>query len=353
MSTLTQVGPPETRRVSGGSARSLGRTMRVPLLIARRVVGGALSLLAVLILNFFLFNVMGGDPAKILGRGRHLSAAAQAALRHRWGLDQSVWVQFQRYMSQLLIHHDLGNSIAYSVPVTHEIGLAIWPTVLLVGTSTILASVLGTWLGISGAWNRGSVFDKVSNGFAVTLYAMPEFWLGIILLVLLAGNQEGLGIFPTGGMIDDNVDGSSVAGWLNVAWHLTLPCLTLTLAYIAQYSLVMRSSMLDEMSQDYVMSARAKGLRDLLVRRRHVVPNALLPAVTQILLYIGFVISGAVTVEYVYSWPGLGQMTENAVNNRDYVLLRGLFLLFSASVIVFNLIADILLGVLDPRVREL
>lgn len=343
MATLTQARMP----------RSIGRSMRVPALIARRLVGAALSLFAVLVLNFFLFNVLGGDPAKILGRGRHLSAQSQAALRHKWGLDQSVWVQFQQYLSQLLIHHNLGDSIAYSAPVSHEIGLAVWPTVLLVGVSTILASLLGTWLGITGAWNRGSVFDKLSNGAAVTLYAMPEFWLGIILLVLLGGNQMGLGLFPVNGMVDTGVDESSPAGWVNVAWHLTLPCLTLTLAYLAQYSLVMRSSMLDEMNQDYVLTARAKGLRDVLVRKRHVVPNALLPAVTQILLYFGFVISGAVTVEFVYSWPGLGQMTENAVNNRDYFLLRGLFLLFSASVIVFNLIADIMLGILDPRVREL
>jgi peptide/nickel transport system permease protein len=353
MATLTRAGTPGTTSVPGPAARSWGRTLRVPLLILRRLIGAALSLLGVLILNFVLFNVMGGDPAKILGRGRHLSAQAQAALRHRWGLDQSFWAQLGNYLDNLLIHHDLGYSIAYSVPVSQEIGTAIWPTVLLVGVSTVLASLLGTWLGIYGAWNRGSGLDKLSNGAAVTLYAMPEFWLGIILLVLLGGNQMGLGIFPVGGMIDADVDGSTPAGWLNVAWHLTLPCVTLTLAYLAQYSLVMRSSMLDEIGQDYVQTARAKGLREVLVRRRHVVPNALLPAVTQILLYIGFVISGAVTVEVVYSWPGLGQMTENAVNNRDYFLLRGLFLLFSASVIVFNLIADILIGILDPRVREL
>ncbi len=115
----------------------------------------------------------------------------------------------------------------------------------------------------------------------------------------------------------------------------------------------MRSSMLDEMGQDYVLTARAKGLRDLLVRRRHVVPNALLPAITQILLYFGFVISGAITVEYVFTWPGLGLLTEKAINALDFPLLRGLFLLFSASVILFNLIADIVLGILDPRVREL
>ncbi len=353
MATLAQAGRPGVATTPGGGSATFRRSARVPLLIARRVLGAALSLFGVLVLNFVLFNVMGGDPAKILGRSRHLSPQALAALRHKWGLDQSTWVQFQKYLSQLIIHHNLGDSLAYTAPVSHEIGLALWPTLLLVGVSTILSSVLGTWLGIWGAWHRGSVLDKLSNGTAVALYAMPEFWLGIMLLLFLGGDQVGLGIFPTGGMVDAGIDESSPAGWLNVAWHLALPCLTLTLAYLAQYSLVMRSSMLDEMNQDYVQTARAKGLRDVLVRKRHVVPNALLPAVTQILLYFGFVISGAVTVEYVYSWPGLGAMTEQAVQNRDFVLLRGLFLLFSASVIVFNLVADILIGVLDPRVREL
>jgi len=159
------------------------------------------------------------------------------------------------------------------------------------------------------------------------------------------------GLFPLGGMNDANVDVSSPAGWVNVAWHLTLPCLTLTLAYLAQYQLVMRASMLDEMGQDYVRTARAKGLRDLAVRRRHVVPNALLPAVTQILLYFGFVISGALTVEYVFSWPGLGLLTEDAISGADYPLLRGLFLLFTASVIVCNLLADVGYAFLDPRIR--
>jgi peptide/nickel transport system permease protein len=354
MATLTQVMPPGVPSTPGGTdARPLGASMRVPLLIARRLVGAALSLIAILVLNFFLFNVLGGNPAKILGRNRHLSAQAQAELLHRWGLDQSTWVQFTKYLEQLFVHHDLGDSIFFSAPVSHVIAGSVWPTVLLVGISTVLSSLLGTWLGVKGAWERGTLFDKVSNGAAVTLYAMPEFWLGLLLLVFLAGNQVGAGIFPTGGMVDADVDSSSVAGWINIAWHLTLPCLTLTLAYVAQYSLVMRSSMLDEMNQDYVQTARAKGLRDLMVRRRHVVPNALLPAVTQILLYFGFVISGAVTVEYVYSWPGLGRLTQQAVQNLDFPLLRGLFLIFSASVIVFNLIADIMLGVLDPRVREL
>jgi len=345
---------PEARTASGGGRDNrIRRKLRVPMLIGRRLVGALISLLTVLVFNFFLFNVLSSDPIKALVRNRHLDAAAQAHLRHEFGYDQSLWRQFVAYMQQLLLHHNLGISTTYTQPVWSVISTRIWPTVLLVGVSTLLSSLIGTWIGIKGAWERNGRFDKISNGVSVTLYSMPEFWLGIVLLLFLAGNQVGLGVFPLGGMNDVDVDVSSPSGWVNVAWHLTLPCLTLTLAYLAQYSLVMRSSMLDEMGQDYVRTARAKGLRDLAVRRSHVVPNALLPAVTQIFLYFGFVISGALTVEYVFSWPGLGLLTEDAISGADFPLLRGLFLLFTASVIVCNLLADVMLGVLDPRVREL
>jgi peptide/nickel transport system permease protein len=341
-------------RDSGTPAlQALLRRLRVPLLITRRLLGAFISLCAVLVLNFFLFNVLSNDPIKAMTRNRHLSADALARLRHQYGYDRPKIDQLWDYISQLFVHHNLGLSTAYTAPVWDVIAQAIGPTVLLVGSSTLLSSFIGTWIGIKGAWEQGSVFDKLSNGAAVTLYAMPEFWIGIVLLLFLGGNQVGIGIFPLSGIHDPNVDPWSASGIMNVLWHLVLPCLTLTLAYLAQYSLVMRSSMLDEMGQDYVMSARAKGLRDLMIRRGHVVPNALLPAVTQIFLYFGFVISGALTVEVVFSWPGLGLLTESAIDSDDLFLLRGLFLVFTASVIVFNLIADIMLGILDPRVREL
>jgi peptide/nickel transport system permease protein len=325
----------------------------VALLIAKRLLGAFFSLCAVVVFNFFLFNVLSNNPIRAMVRNRQLSAQAQAHLRAEFGYDKPKWVQFIKYIQQLVQHRSLGISTEYTAPVGHVILGAVGPTVLLVGVSTVLSSIIGTWLGIAGAWRRGSRFDKLSNGAAVTLYAMPEFWLGIVLLLFLAGNQVGGGWFPLSGIHDFNVDPFTPSGIVNVAWHMTLPCLTLTLAYLAQYSLVMRSSMLDEMGQDYAQTARAKGLRDLAVRRKHVVPNALLPAVTQILLYFGFVISGALTVEYVFSWPGLGLMTENAIRYDDFPLLRGLFMVFTASIIVFNLIADLMLGILDPRVREL
>lgn len=354
--TQLETTPPAVPRTAGGgpAVRPWNHRLRIPMLIGRRLIGAFFSLIAVLIFNFFLFNVLSSNPVKAMARNRHLNAAAQAKLRHEWGLDQSLWHQLLDYLHLLFIQHSLGTSTSLGQqPVSEIISSRILPTVLLVGVSTLLSSVLGTWLGIVGAWRRGSRFDKTTNGAAITFYAMPEFWLAIVLLMFLAGNQVGLGIFPISGMNDDTADLSTPSGWLNVAWHLVLPCTALTLGYFAQYSVVMRSSMLDEMGQDYVLTARAKGLRDLKVRGRHVVPNALLPAVTQILLYFGFVLTGALTVEYVFSWPGLGLLTEQAIRAVDFPLLRGLFLLFTASVIIFNLIADIMLGVLDPRVREL
>jgi peptide/nickel transport system permease protein len=228
----------------------------------------------------------------------------------------------------------------------------MWPTVLLVGTSTILATLIGVYLGIRGAWNRGGVFDKISTGSSLTLYAMPEWWLG---LILIAGLGVGFwfvpGLFPTGGLHSPDVNPSSLHGILDTIWHLTLPVVTLTLAYLADYSLIMRSSLLDELGEDYLQTARAKGLRDVLVRNRHAVRNALLPTTTVIALNIGFVVSGAITVETVFSIPGLGLLSTNAIGVPDFPVLEGTFLVASGGVIFANLIANLIYGWLDPRVR--
>lgn len=321
-------------------------------IVLRRVIGAIFSLFAVLVFNFFLFRVMPGDPARTLARNRHLSAEQVIALRQGMGLDKPVFEQFLAYLKQLLWDWNLGDSFSKHIPVADYLGQRIWPTVLLVGTSTILSMAIGLWIGVKGAWQRGSAFDRLSNATSLTLYAMPIFWLGIVLLLLLAGEQFGLGLFPTGGIHDVNAPPGWWANALDVTHHLFLPCLTLTLAYVAEFSLVMRSSLLDEMGQDYLNTARAKGLRDLVVRRRHAVPNAMLPTATLIFLHLGFIISGALTVEIVYSWPGLGTATLEALEFPDFPLLQGIFLLLAASTIIFNLIGDLLLGVLDPRVRE-
>jgi peptide/nickel transport system permease protein len=319
--------------------------------LGAKLVGAVLSLAFVLVFNFFLFRVLPGDPAKNLTRNRLVPAEQVQVLRESFGLGRPLPQQFATYVRDTL-RGDLGISYKFRRPVSEVIGERIWPTVLLLGLSTLLSTVIGLWVGIRGAWRRGSLFDRVSLGASLALYAMPEFWLGILLLILFGVGVGGFpGMFPTGGMSSPNTDLTSVAGVLDVARHLVLPCLTLTLAYIAEYALVMRSSLLDELGEEYLTTARAKGLRDALVLRRHAVPNALLPTTTLIFLNLGFVVSGAITIETVYSWPGLGLLSYEALRTPDYPLLQGVFLLFSAAVILANVLADLLYAYLDPRVR--
>ena len=318
--------------------------------ILGKLGGGVLSLTFVLVFNFFLFRILPGDPATSLPRNLYVPADQVAAITKRFGLDQPLPQQFWHYVNATL-HGDLGISYKYQQPVSSLIGERLWPTILLVGLSTVLSAVIGLWLGVRGAWARGGTFDRSTMGVSLTLYAMPEFWLGLILLMVFAVGLGPIpGWFPTGGMDSPDASNGGLGHLADVAKHLVLPCLTLTLAYLAEYHLVMRSSLLEEKNEDYIVTARAKGLRDAMVRRKHAVPNALLPTVTLILLNFGFVVSGAITVETVYSWPGLGLLSYDALSGPDIPLLQGVFLLFSAAIIVFNLIADVTYGFLDPRV---
>jgi peptide/nickel transport system permease protein len=336
--------------VATAAARSLGLTA-AHRRFGGKVVGAVLSLAFVLVFNFFLFRVLPGDPAKNLTRNRLVPAEQVEALRESFGLGKPLPQQFAGYVRDTL-RGDLGISYKFRRPVSDVIAERIWPTVLLLGLSTILSTVIGLFIGIRGAWRRGSAFDRGSLAVSLALYAMPEFWLGIMLLIAFGVGVGPLpGLFPTGGMVSPGTDMTSLAGVLDVARHLFLPCLTLTLAYLAEYALVMRSSLLDELGEDYLVTARAKGLRDALVLRRHAVPNALLPTTTLIFLNLGFVVSGAITIETVYSWPGLGLLSYEALRTPDYPLLQGVFLLFSAAVILANVLADLLYAYLDPRVR--
>ncbi|WP_432478582.1 ABC transporter permease [Nocardioides sp. GXQ0305] len=331
--------PPRVRR------RSYGRYA------AGRVLGALGSLAFVLVLNFFLFRVLPGDPARTLGRGRFSSPEQLEEFNRNYGLDQPLPQQFLTYVQNTL-SGDLGVSLRYRVPVSDLIVDRLWPTLLLVGTSTLLAAVIGIWIGINGAWKRGRTFDETSTGTALTLYSMPEWWLGLMLIAVFAVGAGPIpGLFPTGGLVSPGVDPTSPAGVLDVAWHLVLPVTTLTLAFLADYVLIMRSSLLDEIGEDYLTTARAKGLRDVRVRNRHAVRNALLPTTTVVALNIGFVVTGAITVETVFSIPGLGLLGTEALAVPDFWVLQGTFLIASAAVIGANLVTNLVYGLLDPRVR--
>lgn len=318
--------------------------------VVGRVLGAALSLLAVAFIGFFLFRVLPGDPVRTMTEDQAVSLEQLEGLRREFGLDKPLWQQFVDYVVQLA-SLDLGTSFQYrgAETVAGLIGEKLLPTIVLVGTATVISAVLGLWLGVRSGWRTGSVSDRVNTGVALTLWSVPTFWLGLMLIIVFAA---GLGpipdLFPTGGMRDPGVTGWALVP--NVAHHLVLPVVTMVAVVYAQYLLVMRASLLDEMGSDYLLTARAKGLRDSEVRRRHAVPNALLPTVTLIAIDLGGVVAGTILVESVFSWPGLGNMFYEALKVPDLPLIQGMFIFFSASVIVLNLLADLVYPLLDPRV---
>ena len=319
--------------------------------VGGKLVGALGSLVFVLVLNFFLFRVLPGDPARTLGRGRFRTEEQLEQFRATYGLEQPLPQQFLTFLKNTATG-ELGVSLRYRVPVADLIQDRLWPTLLLVGTGTLLAAVIGIYLGVVAAWNRGRASDRAITGTTLTLYSMPEWWLGLLLIATLAvGMGPFPGIFPTGGLHSVGVD-PGLPYVLDTAWHLVLPVLTITLVYLADYSLIMRSSLLDEIGEDYLQTARAKGLRDVDVRRRHATRNALLPTTTLIALSIGFVVSGAITIETVFSIPGLGLLATEALTIPDYWVLQGTFLVTSAAVIFANLAANLVYGLLDPRVRS-
>jgi peptide/nickel transport system permease protein len=316
--------------------------------LTRKTLHAVATLAFVLAFNFFLFRIMPGDPVRLLARSSlHLTRAEQQAQIREFGLDQPLPQQFLTYVGATL-RGEFGVAFKSGQPVSELLANRLWPTVLLVGLSTLLSTIFGLLMGIRGGWRRGSAYDKGTLFGSLILYSVPEGWLGMVLLIVFAG---GLGLFPAGGY-ESADQATGIAHITDVLNHLFLPALTLTLGYIGEYVIVMRSSLIEVTGEDYIQTARAKGVRDADVLRRHAVPNAILPALTLVFYSFGFVLGGSIIIEAVFSWPGLGLLEYQAINDLDYPIIQAVFLLFSVAVILFNLAADILYGYLDPRIRE-
>ncbi|MDX3104595.1 ABC transporter permease [Nonomuraea angiospora] len=349
MTTPLEAAEPAVQAAGPGDERSTGRGT---LQYALSKAGGALFSIAMVIVGtFFVFRLLPGDPVRNLAQGRNMTPDQLNLERHRLGLDKPVLQQFFDFVGNTL-RLDLGTSYEYKRPVLDLIGERIGPTLLLAGTGLVIAVSLGIWQGTRSGWRPGTRFDRFSTGVSLVLWSVPTFWLGLLLMMVLGvGIGPIPGLFPFRGI--ESVDApDGFAYVLDVASHMVLPCLTLVGVVYAQYLLIMRSSLLEEVSQDYVTVARAKGLRDDEVRRRHAVPNALLPTVTLVFMRIGFVVGGAVTVETIYTWPGLGQLFYRAIKVPDFTLMQGTFLLITVSVIIMNTLADVVYHMLDPRVRS-
>jgi peptide/nickel transport system permease protein len=321
------------------------RVLRTVLVTAADLAG---HLFFVVVVGFLLFRVIPGDPVLALTRGRPTTPEQLAALRHEFGLDRSPAAQFADHLRDLL-HGDLGISYAYHRPVADLIMERLGPTLLLVGTATVVSIALGGYGGMLAGWRPGGPLDRSSTAVALLLWATPSFWLALVLLVAFGSGADW---FPVGGMRSTDPPAGLPAATWDVARHLALPCLSLVAVQYGQYHLLMRSSTAAERAHPYLLLARAKGLPDATVRRRHVLPNALLPTATLALVNAGYVVSGAVAVESVFSWPGLGYLAYEALQTPDLPVLHGTFLVFAVPVVVATLLADRLRGRLDPRLAD-
>ena len=315
--------------------------------ILRKLFNAFVTILAIIVLNFVLFRMMPGSPERQT-RNPNLRPEVIAAMRERWGLDKPIPEQLVLYLKSTATG-DLGYSIKYrGQPVTDVVLNATGPTVLLIGLGEAVAIVVGLWLGARSGWRRGGTVDRVGNALSLVFYSMPYFVIGMPLIIIFA---SGLGWFPTSGMTTPGGDKTTLEYVFDVGRHLVLPLTAVALGLIGAYSILMRSSIVETRSEDYITTARAKGLPDARILRSHAFPNALLPMVTLIAINLGYVVAGAITAEIVFNWPGLGTLTVQALDARDYPLLQAIFLLIAVSVVLANFAADIVYGYLDPRVR--
>ena len=316
--------------------------------VARRLLQAIPIVLAIVVVNFILLQFAEGDAADVLaGEAGSATPEYLAQLRAKFGLDQPVYIQLLAYIKNILML-DLGYSFRHDLPVFDLIMNRLGPTLILMITTILLAVGFGVLLGLLAATGLNTWRDNLISVFALVSYATPLFWVGLMLIVVFSIR---LGWFPTSGM---ETIGAFYEGWdrvLNIAHHLVLPAITLSLFYLALYTRLMRASMLEQAGMDYVVTARAKGVGERTIVFRHILRNALLPVVTMAGVQVGSLIGGSVIVESVFGWPGLGLLAFDALFARDLNLLLGIFFLSACLVVAVNLVVDIIYSFLDPRIE--
>ncbi|MBX3090803.1 MAG: ABC transporter permease [Cryobacterium sp.] len=296
--------------------------------------------------NFILFRVLPGSAITRISRVPNASPALKKALEEQFGLDRPIWDQYLLYLKGLFTGN-LGISYSNRQPVFDNLMEAFGNTLPMVSIGTILAIILGIAVGIHSAVRRGTVADHVSTNLAVLFYAFPTQFLGMMLLILFAG------VLPSAGLHDPFAIGMTPwEEFLDRAKHMILPVLTLVLTLYAENALIVRSSMLETLGEDYVLTARAKGLSRGKIISSYALRNAMLPIVTMVALALGAIVSGAILIEVIFSWPGIGRALYDAVLQRDYPMLQGGFLIITVVVVVLNYIADLIYFKLDPRVVD-
>lgn len=318
--------------------------------VLKRIAFALMTVFVAITINFLLFHALPGSAVTSALRSPHASPELRATLTHEFGLDRSLVQQYLLYLNQLFFHANMGVSFVDSVPVTSTLRAALGNTIPLVFVGTFVAIVVGVVTGLLSAWRRSGIVDKVSTNSAIVFYALPTQFIGMVL-ILLFGKY-----LPTSQMRNEVENFfSDQSAWSNltdIARHMVLPALCLALTLFGEYTLVVRSSMLETLGEDYVLTARAKGLPQRRIVVGHALRNAMLPIVTLIALSLGYIVAGAILVEIVFTWPGIGRAVYSAVLDRDYPMLQGAFLILTLSVVFFNFVADLLYFKLDPRIAE-
>jgi peptide/nickel transport system permease protein len=319
------------------------------------------TVIAVLIFNFFLFRILPGDPVRLIIQSPRMTVEAQQRIRVQFGLDKPVWfdakrlrsgeflgafdTQFTAYVRNLM-HGDLGVSFVTREEVSDLLAERVWRTVALLLVGQTLAIVLGMAIGLLAAWRHGTVFDTGAILLGIMGWALPTFFLCILLLILARG------YLPSGGMVMPGLKpGDGLEYWLDVGRHVILPTIAMVIIFTSQFMLVMRASVMEVLAEDYILTAKGKGLATLEILKDHALRNAMLPMVTIVAVRLGFIVGGSIEVETVFAWPGLGRLIYDAVTKHDYPVLQGTFLLVALSVILANFVADLFYSVLDPRVK--
>lgn len=313
--------------------------------IGRRLVFAVVTIFVAVSLNFLLFRVLPGDAVHSLARVPNASPELVAVLTKEFGLDRPLWDQYVAYLREL-VRGNMGVSFVNKQPVWDNLQTMLGNSILLALPGTILGILLGIATGVAAAWWRGGARGSITTAVAIFFYSVPAQWLALVLLLWFSG------VLPSHGMSDPYLfDTSFGARAVDIARHMALPTLTMTLILYGEYTLIVRSAMLETLGEDYVLTARAKGLPRRRILRSYALRNATLPTVTLIGLSLGFIVGGAILLETVFSWPGIGYATYRAVVQRDYPMLQGAFLILTVSVVLFNLLTDLLYFKLDPRIR--
>ena len=331
--------------------------------LLRRLALTVPTFLALMFVTFMMIRLVPGDPIEVRRGERGISPERLAELRHEMGLDQPVWKQFLDYVWGLL-HGDFGVSIITKNPVLHEFFHLFPATVELSICALLFATLIGIPAGVIAASRRGGPYDQTLMGIALTGYSMPIFWWGLILILIMSNT---LGLTPVSGRVDlvkyyypqvtglmliDSLISGQKGAFLDALRHLILPTIVLGTVPLAIIARMTRSSMLEVLEEDYVRTARAKGLPPYRVIGIHALRNALIPVVTVIGLSVGSLLAGAVLTETIFSWPGVGKWLIESIGRRDYPALQGGIMLISSFVIVVNLIVDLTYGLINPRIRH-